>query len=127
MISSYEVVKCIRRETYYCPWSEFHFNPLSPHDELKYHFISLKTDLIFLQLGGFRMNISMKMVYRYVTIFFTFSPTSNHIHPLQVENCDSNSRLVVDEDGNVKSGLKGLNMSSDDGAAKFRTSAFDSD
>ena len=29
-----------------------------------------------------------------MTIFFTFSPTSNHLRPLQVEN----SRLVVDED-----------------------------
>ena len=27
------------------------FNPLSPHDALKHHFTSLKTDLIFLQLG----------------------------------------------------------------------------
>ena len=43
-----------------------------------------------------------------MAISFTFSPTSNHLHPLQVENCDSNSRLVVDEDDNVKSGLKGL-------------------
>ena len=25
------------------------FNPLSPHDALKHHFKSLKTDLIFLQ------------------------------------------------------------------------------
>ena len=24
----------------------------------------------------------------------------SHLHPLQVENCDSNSRLVVDEDDN---------------------------
>ena len=32
----------------------------------------------------------------------------NHLHPLQGENCDSNSRLVVDEDDNIKSGLKGL-------------------
>ena len=36
-------------------------------------------------------------------------------HPLQVifmkaVNCDSNSRLVVDEDDNVKSGLKGLKL-----------------
>ena len=29
----------------------FFFNPLSPHDALKHHFTSLKTDLIFLQLG----------------------------------------------------------------------------
>ena len=35
-----------------------------------------------------------------MAIFFTFSLTSNHLHPLQVENCDSNSRLVVDEDDN---------------------------
>ena len=27
------------------------FNPLSPHDALKHNFTSLKTDLIFLQLG----------------------------------------------------------------------------
>ena len=42
-------------------------------------------------------------------IFFTFSSPSSHLHPLQVENCDSNSRLVVNEDDNVKFGLKGLN------------------
>ena len=35
-----------------------------------------------------------------MAIFFTFSPTSNHLHPLQVENDVSNSRLVVDEDDN---------------------------
>ena len=28
-------------------------NPLSPHDALKHHFTSLKTDLIFLQLRVF--------------------------------------------------------------------------
>ena len=44
----------------------------------------------------------MKLVYRYMAIFFIFSLTSNHLHPLQVENCDSNSRLVVDEDDNGK-------------------------
>ena len=40
----------------------------------------------------------MKMIYQYMTIFFNFSLTLNHLHPLQVENCGSNSRLVVDED-----------------------------
>ena len=45
------------------------------------------------------MKIPMKMAYQYMTIFFT---TSNHLHPLQVKNCDSNSRLVVDEDYNGK-------------------------
>ena len=48
------------------------------------------------------MKISMKLVYQYMTFFFIFSPTSNHLHPLQVENCDCNSRLVVDEDDNGK-------------------------
>ena len=37
-----------------------------------------------------------------MVIFFNFSPTSSHLHPLQVENCDSNSRLVVDEGDNGK-------------------------
>ena len=45
----------------------------------------------------------MKLVYQYIAIFFNFKTTSNHLHPLQVENCDSNSRLVVDEDENGKS------------------------
>ena len=43
-----------------------------------------------------------------MVIFLNFSPTSNHLHPLQVENCDSNSQLVADEDDNRSSGLKGL-------------------
>ena len=46
------------------------------------------------------MKISMKLVYQYMVIFFNFSLTSNHFHSLQVENCDSNSRLVVNEDDN---------------------------
>ena len=33
---------------------------------------------------------------------FHLPHTSSHLHPLQVENCDNNSRLVVDEDGNGK-------------------------
>ena len=37
-----------------------------------------------------------------MAIFFNFPPTSSHLHPLQVENCDSNSRLVVDEDDKGK-------------------------
>ena len=41
-----------------------------------------------------------------MVIFFNFLTTSNHLHPLQVENCDSNSPLVVDEDDNVKSDLR---------------------
>ena len=48
------------------------------------------------------MKISMKLVYHYMATFINFSPTLRHLHPLQVENCDSNSRLVVDEDDNAK-------------------------
>ena len=48
------------------------------------------------------MNISRKLVCQYMGIFFNFSLNSSHLHPLQVENCDSNSRLVVDGDDNCK-------------------------
>ena len=44
----------------------------------------------------------MTLAYQYMAVFFNFSPTSSHLHPLQVENCDSNSQLVVDEDDNGK-------------------------
>ena len=37
---------------------------------------------------------------------FNFSPISSHLYPLQVDNCDSNSLLVVDEDHNGKSKLE---------------------
>ena len=41
-----------------------------------------------------------------MAILFYFSPTSHHLHPLQDENCDSNSRLVVDEDDYGKARLE---------------------
>ena len=44
------------------------------------------------------MKISMKLFYQYIVFFFNFLLASNYFRPLQVENCDSNSRLVVDED-----------------------------
>ena len=33
-----------------------------------------------------------------MAIFYNFLTTSNHFHSLQVENCGSNSRLVVNDD-----------------------------
>ena len=51
-------------------------NPLSPSDALNHHF-------------------TMKLVYQYIAIFFTFSPTSSHRRPLQVENCGSKSRIAA--------------------------------
>ena len=52
----------------------------------------------------------MTLVYQYMAIFLYFSPTASYLYPLQVENCDSNSRLVVDKDDNVKKGLKALTL-----------------
>ena len=60
--------------------------------------------------GGFMMKISLTLFYQYMAIFFNFSPTSSHLYPLQVGNCGSNSRLVVDEMTMVNSGSKGLNQ-----------------
>ena len=83
------------------------FNPLSPHDALKHIFTSLYN---FFPTRGFMMKISLKLFYQYMAIFFNFSPTSSHLHPLQVENCGSNSRLVVDDMTMVNSGSKGLTL-----------------
>ena len=51
----------------------------------------------------------MEMSLIIVISFFHLSPTSSHLHPLQVENCDSNSRLVVDEDDNGKFSIERVN------------------
>ena len=50
------------------------------------------------------------MICQYIAIFFNFSLTLNHFHSLQVENCDSNSRLVVDEDDYGKLRLERVKM-----------------
>ena len=83
--------------------SEYCFNPLSSHD-----FYVPENRLHFPTTQGLRITTSIKLVYQYIAIFLNFSPTSNDLDPLQGENCDSNSRLVVDQDDNVNSGLKGL-------------------
>ena len=44
----------------------------------------------------------MKLFHQFMAIFFNLPPTSSHLNPLQVENCDNNSRLVVDQDDNEK-------------------------
>ena len=54
------------------------------------------------------MKISTELAHQYIAIFINFSTTSSHFHPLQVENCDSNSRLVVMKMTMVNSGLEGL-------------------
>ena len=69
-------------------------NPLSPHDALKHHFTSPKTGVLERKFPETGLPIHGNFLY--------FSPTSNHLHSLQVENCDSNLRLVVHEDDNGK-------------------------
>ena len=44
----------------------------------------------------------MKLFYQYTAVFINFLPTFNDFYPIQVENCDSNSRLVLDENYNDK-------------------------
>ena len=69
---------------------------------IKSSFYIPENRLNFATTKGFRTKISMKLVYQYVVFFFNFKTTPNHFHPVQVENCDSNSRLVLDEDDNGK-------------------------
>ena len=56
------------------------------------------------------MKIAINLFHQYMTIFFNFPSTPNHLHPLQVENCDSNSRLVVDKDDHGKFRLERGNI-----------------
>ena len=53
----------------------------------------------------------MKLVHQYMAIFFTFPPTLNHHHPLQVENCGSNLWLVMDGDDSGKFWFQMVNKS----------------
>ena len=82
------------------------FNPLSPHDALKHHFTSPKTDSIFLQPKVLRTKISMKLVYQYMAIFFIFNPHQIIFIHYKSRIATANTRLVVDEDDNGKSRLQ---------------------
>ena len=88
--------------------SFLHNNPLYPHDALKHYLASLKNDLDSWNLGFLERKLSWNC-FKNNSIFFHLSPTLSHFHPLQVENCDSNSRRVVDEDDNGKFRLQRVN------------------
>ena len=77
-------------------------NPLSLHDALKLHFTSLKTVLGFLQQRILERKFPWNWFTNTWQLPLMLKTTSSHPHPLLVENCDSNSRLVVDEDDNDK-------------------------
>ena len=49
-------------------------NPLSPHDALKHHFTSLKTELIFLQLGVLERKFAWKWFTNTMQFFYIFKP-----------------------------------------------------
>ena len=85
-------------------------NPFKSSRCIKACFYTTVNILNFPTTKGFIMKIFLKLIYQYMAIFFNFSPTSSHFHPLQVENFDSNSRLVVDEMTMINSGLKELNI-----------------
>ena len=40
----------------------------------------------------------MQLSHQNMTNFFNFAPTLSHLHPLEVENGDRNSRLAVERD-----------------------------
>ena len=58
--------------------------------------------------------------------FLNLSTTSNHLHPLQGENCDSNSQLVVgDDNGKFRlERVKELNVLKIDGMFKLQPLTF---
>ena len=80
---------------------------LSPHDALKHHFTSLKTDLIFLQAWV----LERKFPWNWFTNIWKFSLIfkPHQIIFIHYKNCVSNSRLVVDKDDNGKFRLERVN------------------
>ena len=75
-------------------WSSQSTNPqpFKPSRCIKASYYFPENILNFPTTKGFRLKISTKLAYQYIAIFFDFSTTSNW----------RNSRLVVDEDDNVK-------------------------
>ena len=74
----------------------------NPHDALNHHIASLNIDLIKKTLERFYKEIFHGFVSIITKYIIHFPPTSSHLYPLQVENGDSNSRLVMDGDDNGK-------------------------
>ena len=80
-------------------------NPLNPHDTFKHHISSLKN--LFPTSRDFRKKHGAVLI---ITIYrFQLPFASCHLHLLHVENCDSNSRLLVDEADDGKFSLKRVN------------------
>ena len=87
-------------------WRSGPTNHLSPQDASEHYFMS--HNLNFLQ----QKVLEWKFPWSSFTNTWQFCLISHLlqiIHPLQVENCDSNSRLVVDKDDNGKFRLERVN------------------
>ena len=63
----------------------------------------------------------MKIFYQLLIIFFNLSTKLSHFDPLQAANCDSNLRLVVDSNGQLNAGLRGLNVTTDHNAVACKS------
>ena len=83
-------------------YGKFRLERVKPSRCIEASFYIIENILDFFTANGFRRQLSMKLFYEYIVIFFNLSPTSNHLHSLRVENCGSNSRLVVDWKGQLK-------------------------
>ena len=92
--------------------SDFHsFQPFKPSRCITASSCISEERLTFVKPSGFGTKIFMEQFNQITVYLFHMAPTSSHLHPLQVENCDSNSRLVVDEYDNGKLRLERVNCS----------------
>ena len=67
-------------------------NPLNPRDASKHNCVYMKNDLIS-YTQGFQNDNFHGTVLIITLHFFHLSYAASHLHPSQLENCDSNSRL----------------------------------
>ena len=74
----------------------YSLNPLSPHDALNFFMtvnrLNIPTTKSFFNKNFHETGLPIHGNFLYFLTHF------KSLHPLQVENCESNSRLVVDED-----------------------------
>ena len=82
-------------------WLDQH-QPFKPSRCIKESFYMPENRLNLLQRGVLERKFPWSLRTNTWEFSLIFKPRWNHLHPLQVENCDSNSRLVVGEDDNGK-------------------------
>ena len=86
------------------------YTPFKPSRCIKALFYIPENRLNFPTTKALRTKIPMKFGYQYMAVFLNFSPISSYLHSLQVDNCDSNSRLVVDGDDNGKYRIENVKL-----------------